>query len=72
MAASKINKATAIEILNFARTNGKDDFHTLNSSQVSVLLEFADEFKYRKPKNANGSRGRYFHAYLVRIINRKG
>ena len=43
------------------------DFHTLSSSQVTDLLLAADLFKYRKPKNANGSRGRYFHAYLQRL-----
>jgi hypothetical protein len=42
------------------------DFHTLRSSQVTDLLLAADLYKYRKPKNANGSRGRYFYSYLQR------
>jgi hypothetical protein len=42
------------------------DFHTLSSSQVDALLTEADFFRYRKPTNANGSRGRYFHAHLQR------
>lgn len=42
------------------------DFDTLSSSKVSELLEVADAVKYRKPKNANGSRGRYFFARLQR------
>ena len=37
------------------------DFHTLRASQVEVLLNWADHYHYRKPKNANGSRGRYFY-----------
>lgn len=42
------------------------DFHTLSTTQVSDLLDYADRQKYRKPKNANGSRGRYFHALIQR------
>jgi hypothetical protein len=42
------------------------DFHTLSSAAVEHLLIHADAHKYRKPENANGSRGRYFHALLQR------
>jgi hypothetical protein len=42
------------------------DFHALPAATVDALLEHADSLKYRKPKHANGSRGRYFHAYLTR------
>lgn len=42
------------------------DFHTLASWQVDALLEHADRDRYRKPKNANGSRGRYYHDMLQR------
>lgn len=42
------------------------DFHTLSSEEVERLLAEADSVKYRKPKNANGSRARYFHAKLQR------
>jgi len=42
------------------------DFHALKSSQVAALLKEADLAKYRKPKNANGSRARYFHDRLQR------
>ena len=47
------------------------DFHTLSSSQVEALLAEADRVKYRKPRNANGSRGRYFHDLLQRRAARK-
>lgn len=46
------------------------DFHTLTSEQVEALLSTADLVKYRKPKSANGSRGRYFHDMLQRRARR--
>lgn len=42
------------------------DFHTLPSATVERILSAADERRYRKPRDANGSRARYFHAYLCR------
>jgi hypothetical protein len=56
----------AAEILHRCKVPLGADFHTLSSSQVEALLVEADRLKYRKPKNANGSRGRYFHAALQR------
>jgi hypothetical protein len=47
-----------------------EDFHRLSSGVVERLLERADAWKYRKPRNANGSRARYFHAYLQRLARR--
>ena len=41
-------------------------FHALPSRNVAALLAWANYYKYREPKNANGSRARYYHAYLVR------
>lgn len=42
------------------------DFHTLDSQKVASLVDCAQLHRYRKPKNANGSRARYFYSYLVR------
>lgn len=42
------------------------NFYALPASKVDALLEVADAVGYRKPKNANGSRGRYFFAKLQR------
>ena len=42
------------------------DFYSLRSGQVDALLEHADWARYQKPKNANGSRGRYWHDFLQR------
>ncbi len=46
------------------------DFHTLTTDQVEAVLQAADSVGYRKPANANGSRARYFHAYLVRAATK--
>lgn len=43
-----------------------EDFHTLRNDVVDRIIAAADERKYRKPKNANGSRARYFYAQLNR------
>lgn len=46
------------------------NFHSLRSEQVEKVLAAADERKYVQPKNANGSRGRYFYAYLCRAARK--
>lgn len=46
------------------------DFFTLSSSTVLDLLASADSHRYRAPKNANGSRGRYWHAHVQRVAAR--
>ena len=56
----------AREVLRGARVALGQDFHTLFAGQVEALLVEADRVKYRKPRNANGSRGRYFHDLLQR------
>lgn len=47
------------------------DFHTLDSATVERIISAADEWRYRKPYLANGSRARYFHAYLQRAAQGK-
>ncbi len=42
------------------------DFHALQGDKVTALMNWADLNRYRKPRNANGSRARYFHAMLQR------
>jgi len=46
------------------------DFHALPSETVESVIAAADEWQYRRPRNANGSRARYFHSYLQRLANR--
>jgi hypothetical protein len=60
----------AAEILHRCNVPIGADFHTLSSAQVEALLVEADRLKYRKPRHANGSRGRYFHDLLQRRAKR--
>lgn len=61
----------AIQLSHAYHIQLRRDFFTLSSSDVCRVLEAADAWKYRKPKNANGSRGRYFYALLNRAANRQ-
>jgi hypothetical protein len=61
-----MNWRIAVEILRCCGIPPHADFFTLSASQVNDLLTFADDQGYRKPRNANGSRGRYWYAYLQR------
>lgn len=47
------------------------DFHELTSGEVETVLAAADAAHYRKPRNANGSRGRYYFAKLQREWRRE-
>ena len=47
------------------------DWHAMDSDQKARVLMAADVCKYRAPKNANGSRGRYFAAYLARALSKE-
>lgn len=67
----RLDRQDASRIFAACGINPADDFHRLNAGQVEALLEHADAHKYRKPANANGSRGRYFHAYLSRAHSRR-
>lgn len=42
------------------------DFHALPRSAADALLAEAKMQRYQKPRNANGSRTRYFHAMIQR------
>jgi hypothetical protein len=63
-----IEPETALNIL--TACNGHRDFHAMTSDEVARLLSYADKYRYRKPRHANGSRGRAFHAYLTRQADR--
>lgn len=63
VSAEAINARATLRSLNIAVDQ---DFHTLNRTQVDVLLSEANRVRYQKPKNANGSRARYFFALLQR------
>jgi hypothetical protein len=42
------------------------DYRKLSPDQVTRLLVYADQYRYPRPSNAVGPRGRYWHAYLLR------
>lgn len=50
----------------------RQDWHAMPSAMKDAVLKAADARNYRKPANANGSRGRYFAEYLRRAIQQKG
>ena len=61
------------EARSIARVFGFDpleDFHAMSTASKEAVIRAADSVKYRAPKNANGSRGRYFAAYIRRTIER--
>lgn len=68
---AKLNRSAARDILQRCHVDIDSDFHVLGSGAVERLLVEAARLGYRKPRNANGSRGRYFHAYVTRAARRE-
>lgn len=64
VASARLN---ARQVLQLANISLGQDFYTLSSSQVDILLAEAKRVRYQRPKNANGSTGRYFHDRLQRL-----
>jgi hypothetical protein len=64
--ARRRHPVDACSILNQLGIRPETNFFTVPTSKIGALLEVADAVGYRKPRNANGSRGRYFFAYLKR------
>jgi hypothetical protein len=67
----RMTRETAQDILARCHLSATPNFFTLSNSDVVDLLLEADAVKYRKPKNANGSRARYFYAHVLRAANRE-
>lgn len=67
MAKLHLDRVSACALLWNLNIPSGEDFDVLRSSQVDGLVNAARRYGYRKPKNANGSTGRYFHAYLQRV-----
>lgn len=65
--ASKLDRSAAISLANAHRIPLARDFHSLDSATVESIIAAADSVKYRAPANRNGSRARYFYAYLQRL-----
>lgn len=64
----KLTQHEARAILGACNATGAD-FHALSSDQVRALIAHADARRYREPRNASGSRARYWHAYLERAAS---
>lgn len=62
-----MNKEQALKLVNAYRIPLNQNFHTLSSEVVERILDAANTAKYRAPSGRNGSRGRYFYAYLTRL-----
>lgn len=62
----RMTKAEATELAARHSIPLDADFFSLSWDTVERVKHAADERKYRAPKDANGSRARYFHEYLRR------
>ena len=58
----------AKQLIDCHRIPLNQDFHALPSGIVASIILAADAYRYRVPADANGSRARYFHAFLQRTI----
>lgn len=67
---ARLTPHDARAILTLAGCTLASDFHALQSSKVEALRVHADARRYKAPKNANGSRLRYWHSYLVRLAQK--
>lgn len=63
---AEAHRTDARAILASINASPGQDFHTLTPFQVSTLVELADVRRYQKPRNANGSRARYFYQLVQR------
>ena len=67
------SRLTYWEARSLARAFGFDpleDFHAMSTASKEAVIRAADSRGYRKPKNANGSRGRCFADYVRRVVER--
>lgn len=62
----KADKATIKATLSARGIDFSEDFHTLPSSKVDLLVEAAKACGYRKPASASGSTARYFFQHLAK------
>lgn len=60
------DRAHARAILQGWNVRLDQDYHTLCSEQVELVLADADRYHYRLPKHANGSRARYYYHNVQR------
>ncbi len=63
--------ANARHILSALKIEVGADFHSLSRDQVQRLLDEASLAEYRRPRDANGSKARYYHDRLQRLARRE-
>jgi hypothetical protein len=66
-------KPTDLSAIEQARVLGIDfskDFYAQRVNVGGICADLAKMYGYRRPKNANGSRGRYYFMRLQRIVNK--
>lgn len=68
--AARIDRERARRILGLIPAPVGGNFYALRQEAVYNLLGEARAAGYRQPRNANGSRARYFHEYLQRAAQR--
>lgn len=68
--AKKFGDCDSIRYLTSMQIDLASDFYALRSSAVQEVLIAANAAKYRKPKNANGSRARYYFQRLQRAARK--
>lgn len=67
----KIDAYEARQVLLGMGIHWDQDFHTLRSEKVDLLVDAAKARGYRKSKNAPGSTARMFFEYLVRQASKE-
>lgn len=67
---ANMSKAEARAFCSILGIDPNQDWHAMPSAMKDAVLRAADARRYKAPKNANGSRGRYFNEYLRRALSR--
>lgn len=68
----RIARADALCQLQEINAHVGQDFHTLSAGQVENVLKLAKQYRYKKPRQANGSTARYYYQLLQRRAATKG
>lgn len=68
---ARLDKHDARALCSVFGIDPRQDWHAMPSAMKEAVISAADSRNYRKPKHANGSRGRYFAAYLARALSKE-
>jgi hexokinase len=70
--AGTLTRAQALSAIKLSGLDLSADFFELDSWDVELLVTWAKLTRYRKPRHANGSLGRYFFAHLQKLDKQRG